>query len=73
MSERALAAAIRPKSNGLSTIGVKKSTVERIVSASGSPSAPILKTAASSADSKPTSAPPPPCAGRADSSFARSA
>jgi hypothetical protein len=73
MSERALAAAILPKSNGLSTIGVKKSTVERIVSASGSSALPIRKTAASSADSKPTSAPSPAGTGRADSSLARSA
>ena len=36
-SERAFAAAIRPKSKGDSTTGVKKSSVERIVSASGSP------------------------------------
>src|SRR6201996_5639127 len=50
MSESALAAAIRPKSNGSSTIGVKKSTVW--TSARSSLSA---NTAASSPDAEPTS------------------
>jgi hypothetical protein len=40
MSERAFAAAIRPKSYGESTTGVKKSSVETIVSASGSVASP---------------------------------
>jgi len=71
-SERALAAAIRPKSNGDSTIGVKKSSVARIVSASGSPASPRRKTAASSEDSYPTSARGSATRGRAPSSLVRS-
>jgi len=73
MSERAFAAAIRPKSKGDSTTGVKKSSVERIVSASGSPLLPRRKTAASSEDSYPTRARGSETRGRAPSSLVRSA
>jgi len=72
MSERAFAAAIRPKSKGDSTTGVKKSIVERTTSAFSSPSSPRRKTAASSADSKPTRARGSGVRGSAESSFARS-
>jgi hypothetical protein len=72
MSDRALAAAIRPKSKGESTTGVKKSIVETIVSASRSAASPRRKTAASSDESKPTRARGSETRGREVSSFLRS-
>jgi len=73
MSESALAAAMRPKSKGESTTGVKKSVVERIVSASGSSAAPRRKTAASSEASYPTRARGSSTRGSPERSFLRSA